>query len=170
MRDWREQADLRKLKSGTQINKKFELKRLNFLLFFKKVVYYCFYHLPDFHSSSCFPSFSVSCSCVCLSTFKSLLSVANLHKFYALVTQQMPLSQPKRAVHLSDVVLRFCITVSHLNRALYFACDNVLWAGKSGLAPVWIRRSGPSVLSGLIFFYPTRSIYSSYCLPCLSCE
>ncbi|KAF5910899.1 hypothetical protein HPG69_000863, partial [Diceros bicornis minor] len=40
------------------------------------------------------------------------------------------LESAKRAVHLSDVVLRFCITVSHLNRALYFACDNVLWAGK----------------------------------------
>ncbi|CAD7678172.1 unnamed protein product [Nyctereutes procyonoides] len=52
----------------------------------------------------------------------------------------------KRAVHLSDVVLRFCITVSHLNRALDFACDNVLWAGKSGLAPrvdqeKWAQRS-----------------------------
>ncbi|KAK2104254.1 AP-5 complex subunit mu-1 [Saguinus oedipus] len=45
------------------------------------------------------------------------------------------LESAKRAVHLSDVVLRFCITVSHLNRALYFACDNVLWARKSGLAP-----------------------------------
>ena len=49
-------------------------------------------------------------------------------------------------MHLSDVVLRFCITVSHLNRALYFACDNVLWAGKSGLAPrvdqeKWAQRS-----------------------------
>ncbi|XP_063137957.1 peroxisomal membrane protein 11B isoform X3 [Rattus norvegicus] len=56
------------------------------------------------------------------------------------------LESAKRAVHLSDVVLRFCITVSHLNRALYFACDNVLWAGKSGLAPrvdqeKWAQRS-----------------------------
>uniref|UniRef100_A0A2K6GUS0 Peroxisomal biogenesis factor 11 beta n=1 Tax=Propithecus coquereli TaxID=379532 RepID=A0A2K6GUS0_PROCO len=40
------------------------------------------------------------------------------------------LESAKRAVHLSDVVLRLCITAT-----LYFACDNVLWAGKSGLAP-----------------------------------
>lgn len=33
------------------------------------------------------------------------------------------------------MVLRFCVTLSHLNRAMYFACDNVLWAGKTGLIP-----------------------------------
>lgn len=43
------------------------------------------------------------------------------------------LEAAKRAVHLSDSVLRFCITVAHLNRAMYFACDNVLWAGRTGL-------------------------------------
>lgn len=58
-------------------------------------------------------------------------------------------------MHLSDVVLRFCITVSHLNRALYFACDNVLWAGKSGLAPrvdqeKWAQRSFRYYLFSLI--------------------
>lgn len=52
----------------------------------------------------------------------------------------------KRAVHLSDSVLRLCITVAHLNRAMYFACDNVLWAGKTGLLPKldqnkWSQRS-----------------------------
>lgn len=65
------------------------------------------------------------------------------------------LESAKRAVHLSDVVLRFCITVSHLNRALYFACDNVLWAGKSGLAPrvdqeKWAQRSFRYYLFSLI--------------------
>lgn len=43
------------------------------------------------------------------------------------------LEAAKRAIHLSDGVLRLCLTVSHLNRAMYFACDNVLWAGKTGL-------------------------------------
>ena len=52
----------------------------------------------------------------------------------------------KRAVHLSDGVLRLCITISHLNRAMYFACDNVLWAGKTGLVSKldqqkWSQRS-----------------------------
>ncbi|XP_014815088.1 PREDICTED: peroxisomal membrane protein 11B [Calidris pugnax] len=44
------------------------------------------------------------------------------------------------------MVLRFCVTLSHLNRAMYFACDNVLWAGKTGLVPgvdqeKWSQRS-----------------------------
>lgn len=56
------------------------------------------------------------------------------------------LEAAKRAIHLSDMVLRFCVTLSHLNRAMYFACDNVLWAGKTGLVPgvdqeKWSHRS-----------------------------
>lgn len=43
------------------------------------------------------------------------------------------LEAAKRAIHLSDSVLRLCLTISHLNKAMYFACDNVLWAGKTGL-------------------------------------
>lgn len=43
------------------------------------------------------------------------------------------LEAAKRAIHLSDSVLRLTLTISHLNRAMYFACDNVLWAGKTGL-------------------------------------
>lgn len=43
------------------------------------------------------------------------------------------LEAAKRAIHLSDSVLRLCLTISHLNRAMYFACDNVLWAGKTGI-------------------------------------
>ncbi|XP_039581154.1 peroxisomal membrane protein 11B isoform X2 [Passer montanus] len=41
----------------------------------------------------------------------------------------------QRSLHLPDPVLRFCLTLSHLNRALFLACDNVLWAGKSGILP-----------------------------------
>eukprot|EP00061_Rhincodon_typus_P004831 g23521.t1 len=56
------------------------------------------------------------------------------------------LEAAKRAIHLSDLVLRFCITVSHLNRAMYLGCDNLLWAGKVGLATAldqekWSQRS-----------------------------
>ncbi|CAN0084094.1 unnamed protein product [Lampetra planeri] len=39
----------------------------------------------------------------------------------------------RRTVHLSDPVLRLCLTVAQLNRGLYLACDNLLWAGKLGL-------------------------------------
>lgn len=34
----------------------------------------------------------------------------------------------RKTLHLTDPVLRFCLTVANLNRALYFICDNVLWA------------------------------------------
>ncbi|KAG9330486.1 hypothetical protein JZ751_024211 [Albula glossodonta] len=43
------------------------------------------------------------------------------------------LDAAKRTLRLSDPVLRLCLTVSNLNRALYFICDNVLWARKVGL-------------------------------------
>lgn len=34
----------------------------------------------------------------------------------------------RRSLHLTDPVLRLCLSVANLNRALYFICDNVLWA------------------------------------------
>lgn len=56
------------------------------------------------------------------------------------------LEAAKRAIHLSDGVLRLCLTLSHLNRAMYFVCDNILWAGKTGILPEldqnkWSQRS-----------------------------
>ncbi|XP_026886389.2 peroxisomal membrane protein 11B [Electrophorus electricus] len=73
------------------------------------------------------------------------------------------LEAAKRAVHLSDCVLRLCITVAHLNRALYFACDNVLWVGKTGLLPhidqnKWSQRSFRYYLFALILNL-TRDAY-----------
>ncbi|TFK06736.1 Peroxisomal membrane protein 11B [Platysternon megacephalum] len=67
-------------------------------------------------------------------------------KLFRLGNSADALESAKRAIHLSDVVLRFCITISNLNRAMYFACDNILWAGKSGLLPhmdqeKWSQRS-----------------------------
>ncbi|CAF93249.1 unnamed protein product, partial [Tetraodon nigroviridis] len=49
-------------------------------------------------------------------------------------------------VHLSDGVLRLCLTLTHLNRALFLACDHLLWAGRTGLLPSldhskWSHRS-----------------------------
>ncbi|KAM6289141.1 peroxisomal membrane protein 11B [Aegotheles albertisi] len=65
------------------------------------------------------------------------------------------LEAAKRSIHLSDVVLRFCVTLGHLNRALYFACDNVLWAGRTGLVPTmdqekWSQRSFRYYLFALV--------------------
>ncbi|XP_048828544.1 peroxisomal membrane protein 11A [Brienomyrus brachyistius] len=38
------------------------------------------------------------------------------------------------ALQLTDPVLQLCLTGAHLSRALYFVCDNVLWARAVGLA------------------------------------
>ncbi|XP_029910225.1 peroxisomal membrane protein 11A [Myripristis murdjan] len=40
----------------------------------------------------------------------------------------------KRTMQLADPVLCLCLTVANINRALYFICDNVLWARNVGLA------------------------------------
>ncbi|XP_076013268.1 peroxisomal membrane protein 11B [Genypterus blacodes] len=73
------------------------------------------------------------------------------------------LEAAKRAIHLSDSVLRLCLTISHLNKAMYFACDNVLWAGKTGLFPKldqqkWSQRSFRYYLFALILNL-TRDVY-----------
>ncbi|XP_038159977.1 peroxisomal membrane protein 11B [Cyprinodon tularosa] len=73
------------------------------------------------------------------------------------------LQAAKRAIHLSDGVLRLCITIAHLNRAMYFACDNVLWAGKTGIISKldhhkWSQRSFRYYLFALILNV-TRNVY-----------
>lgn len=73
------------------------------------------------------------------------------------------LEAAKRSIHLSDGVLRLCLTFSHLNRALYFACDNVLWAGRAGLISsldhhTWSLRSFRYYLFALILNL-TRDVY-----------
>ncbi|KAK7898269.1 hypothetical protein WMY93_019122 [Mugilogobius chulae] len=65
------------------------------------------------------------------------------------------LEAAKRSIHLKDSVLRLCLTLSHLNRAMYFACDNLLWASKTGLLPSldqhkWSQRSFRYYLFALI--------------------
>ncbi|XP_053128922.1 peroxisomal membrane protein 11A [Hemicordylus capensis] len=39
----------------------------------------------------------------------------------------------RQAARLSDLVPRFCLTLSNLNRTLYFLCDTVLWVKRVGL-------------------------------------
>ncbi|XP_039978670.1 peroxisomal membrane protein 11B [Xiphias gladius] len=82
------------------------------------------------------------------------------------------LEAAKRAIHLSDSVLRLCLTISHLNRAMYFACDNVLWAGKAGLISKldqhkWSQRSFRYYLFALILNL-TRDVYEIRLL--MECE
>lgn len=82
------------------------------------------------------------------------------------------LEAAKRAIHLSDSVLRLCLTISHLNRAMYFACDNILWAGKTGLISKldqhkWSQRSFRYYLFALILNL-TRDVYELRLL--IECE
>ncbi|XP_059808896.1 peroxisomal membrane protein 11A isoform X1 [Hypanus sabinus] len=50
----------------------------------------------------------------------------------------------RRNIHISDPVLRFCLTVIPLSRAVYYICDNILWAGAAGLSNInkekWSKR------------------------------
>lgn len=78
----------------------------------------------------------------------------------------------KRSIHLKDSVLRLCLTLAHLNRALYFACDNLLWAGKTGLLPhleqsKWSQRSFRYYLFALILNL-VRDVYELRLL--MECE
>ncbi|XP_067267823.1 peroxisomal membrane protein 11B [Chanodichthys erythropterus] len=99
-----------------------------------------------------------------LSTIKQLEAHMSLtRKLMRLGNSAEALEAAKRTVHLSDCVLRLCITVAHLNRAMYFACDNVLWAGKTGLLPEldqnkWSQRSFRYYLFALILNL-TRDAY-----------
>ncbi|XP_034561079.1 peroxisomal membrane protein 11B [Notolabrus celidotus] len=82
------------------------------------------------------------------------------------------LESAKRAIHLSDSVLRLCLTISHLNRAMYFACDNILWAGKTGIISQldqkkWSQRSFRYYLFALILNL-TRDLYELRLL--IDCE
>ncbi|XP_051991666.1 peroxisomal membrane protein 11B-like [Xyrauchen texanus] len=99
-----------------------------------------------------------------LHTFKQLEAHMSLtRKLMRLGNSAEALEAAKRTVHLSDCVLRLCITVAHLNRAMYFACDNVLCAGKTGLLPEldqnkWSQRSFRYYLFALILNL-TRDVY-----------
>lgn len=82
------------------------------------------------------------------------------------------LEAAKRSIHLKDSVLRLCLTLSHLNRAMYFACDNLLWAGKTGLLPQldqrkWSQRSFRYYLLALILNL-VRDVYELRLL--MECE
>ncbi|XP_078287953.1 peroxisomal membrane protein 11B [Rhinoraja longicauda] len=69
----------------------------------------------------------------------------------------------KRSIHLPDLTLRLCVTIAHLNRAIYLGCDNLLWAGKVGLAPrldleKWSQRSYRYYLFALLMSL-SRDVY-----------
>ncbi|XP_036391648.1 peroxisomal membrane protein 11A-like [Megalops cyprinoides] len=54
-------------------------------------------------------------------------------KLFRLGSTVSSLQTARQTWRLSDPVLRACLTVASLSRALYFACDNLLWARSVGL-------------------------------------
>ncbi|KAG8513368.1 hypothetical protein J0S82_018695 [Galemys pyrenaicus] len=69
------------------------------------------------------------------------------------VTQWVPLNLPNElAARPSDEIV---YPVHHLSWTLYFTCDNILWAGKSGL--MWVGKSGLNVHSRTVFSIIKRS-------------
>ncbi|KAG8432013.1 hypothetical protein GDO86_020147, partial [Hymenochirus boettgeri] len=99
-----------------------------------------------------------------ISSIKQLEGHLSLgRKLFRLGNSADALEAAKRAIHLSDLVLRVCITVSNLNRAMYFVCDNILWVGKSGVSQKidinkWSERSFRYYLFSLIMNL-TRDLY-----------
>nr|XP_046249043.1 peroxisomal membrane protein 11A [Scatophagus argus] len=69
----------------------------------------------------------------------------------------------KRTMQLSDRVLCLCLTAVNINRALYFVCDNVLWARSVGLIrdinkERWSLNASRCYLLSLVL-YLTRDVY-----------
>ncbi|CAN9499283.1 unnamed protein product [Ophioblennius macclurei] len=54
-------------------------------------------------------------------------------KLFRLGNTANSIEAAKRTMQLSDRVLCLCLTAANLNRALYFICDNALWAANVGL-------------------------------------
>ncbi|OPJ85672.1 hypothetical protein AV530_009229 [Patagioenas fasciata monilis] len=82
------------------------------------------------------------------------------------------LEAAKRGIHQPDAVLRFCLTLGHLNRALFCACDNAVWAARAGLLPAldqdkWSQRSFRYYLFALVLnlsrdAYELRQIFAGF--------
>ncbi|XP_070686381.1 peroxisomal membrane protein 11A [Pempheris klunzingeri] len=65
---------------------------------------------------------------------KSLEAVMSSgRKLFRLGNTVNSIDAAKRTMRLSDRVLCLCLTAANINRALYFICDNVLWARSVGL-------------------------------------
>ncbi|NXC55920.1 PX11A protein, partial [Aleadryas rufinucha] len=62
-------------------------------------------------------------------------SMSSGRKMFRLGNVVHALVAARRSAELPEVVPRFCLTASHLSRALYFACDAVLWLRSVGLQP-----------------------------------
>ncbi|XP_077173573.1 peroxisomal membrane protein 11A isoform X2 [Paroedura picta] len=62
-------------------------------------------------------------------------SMSSGRKLFRLGNMVHALVIARQSNQLPELVPRFCLTVSNLNRALYFVCDMLLWVKSVGLVP-----------------------------------
>ncbi|XP_022047036.1 peroxisomal membrane protein 11A [Acanthochromis polyacanthus] len=84
-------------------------------------------------------------------------------KLFRLGNTANSIEAAKRTMQLSDRVLSLCLTAANITRALYFFCDNVLWARSVGLLRN-IDKERWSVNASRCYFYSlvmnlTRDVY-----------
>ncbi|KAL4658677.1 peroxisomal membrane protein 11A-like [Arapaima gigas] len=60
-------------------------------------------------------------------------SMSSGRKLFRLGNTVNSISAAKQTMHLSDPILQMCLTSIHLIRAVYFICDNILWAQSVGV-------------------------------------
>ncbi|KPP65343.1 peroxisomal membrane protein 11A-like [Scleropages formosus] len=84
-------------------------------------------------------------------------------KLFRLGNTVSSISAVKQTMHLSDPMLQLCLTSTHLIRALYFVCDNILWAQSVGLLhsinkECWSRAASRCYLISLVLSL-ARDVY-----------
>ena len=100
----------------------------------------------------------VSCAAGSLSNISNSILVLRLGKSIE------SLRSARITIHLLDPVLRYTLTVTHLNRALFLLVDHYLWLGRVGLAKVhkkWEYASARFYLATIVLSV-LRDLYAIY--------
>ncbi|XP_007944298.1 peroxisomal membrane protein 11A [Orycteropus afer afer] len=61
-------------------------------------------------------------------------SVSTGRKWFRLGNVVHAVQATQQSIHATDLVPRFCLTLSNVNRVVYFICDTILWVRSVGLA------------------------------------
>ncbi|XP_006885286.1 PREDICTED: peroxisomal membrane protein 11A [Elephantulus edwardii] len=61
-------------------------------------------------------------------------SVSTGRKWFRLGNVVHAVQATQQSIHATDLVPRLCLTLSNLNRVIYFICDTILWVRSVGLA------------------------------------
>jgi len=97
-----------------------------------------------------------------LGTLESQASTAR--KFLRLGKSLESLRSAQNTIHLLDPVLKYTLTITHLNRALFLLVDHYLWLGRVGLTDVhkkWEYMSARFYLATIILSV-VRDLYAFY--------